>query len=272
MTTMKVTESLAKRIAGFLYGIVAYCLFLGTFLYLIGFVGNLLVPKSVDTGEPGNTGVALVVNALLLTLFSLQHSIMARPGFKRLWTRVVPVPLERSTFVLLTCVVLALLYGFWQPLPQVIWSVGNETVRMVIYGLFALGWAVVLISTFLINHFDLFGLRQVYLYLLGKPYTHQRFRTTAFYTDVRHPLMAGFLIAFWATPDMTLGHLLLAGLLTLYILAAIQLEERDLESHHGEIYRAYKRRVPMLLPLRGASGRGLSLDPETSLNPFPTKE
>lgn len=251
---MNVTDSLAKRMAGFLYGVIAYCLFLGTFLYLIGFVGNLLVPKSVDTGEPGNTGVALVVNALLLTLFSLQHSIMARPGFKRLWTRVVPVHLERSTFVLFTCVVLGLLYVFWQPLPQVIWSVDNETVRTVIYSLFALGWAVVLVSTFLINHFDLFGLRQVYLYLVGKPYTHQRFRTMAFYNYVRHPLMAGFLIAFWATPDMTLGHLLLAGLLTLYILAAIQLEEKDLETYHGEIYRAYKRRGPCFCPCAAPAG------------------
>ncbi len=269
---MNVNDSLVKRIAGFFYGVVAYCLFLGTFLYLIGFVGNLAVPKSIDTGEPGNIGIALIVNALLLTLFALQHSIMARPGFKRLWTRVVPVPLERSTFVLFTCVVLGMLYAFWQPLPQVIWSVEDQTARLAIYGLFALGWAVVLISTFLINHFDLFGLRQVYLYLVGKPYTHQRFRTTAFYNYVRHPLMSGFLVAFWATPDMTLGHLLLAGLLTLYILAAIQLEERDLEANHGEIYRAYKRRVPMLLPVRGAGGRELTLEPDSSLQPVADKK
>lgn len=261
---MNEKDSMLKRVAGFLYGVVAYVIFLATFLYLIGFIGDLLVPKSVNTGEPGNVGLALTINALLLTLFALQHSIMARPGFKQVWTKVVPKPLERSTFVLITCVVLVTLYVFWQPLPQTIWSVENSAAQGMIWALFALGWGIVLLSTFLINHFDLFGLRQVYLYLTGTPYRYQPFRTTGLYKYVRHPLMLGFLIAFWATPTMTLGHLLLAGLLTLYILAAIQFEERDLESHHGEIYRAYKQRVPMLLPVRGAKGADLTVDPDVS--------
>lgn len=258
---MQKNDGLVKRVAGFGYGLVAYALFLGTFLYLIGFIGGFVVPKSVDSGAAGNPGLAILVNALLLTLFALQHSIMARPGFKAVWTRIVPKPLERSTFVLMTCVVLGLLYWLWQPLPQTVWSVEGETARNVIWAVFGLGWVIVLLSTFLINHFDLFGLRQVYLYLIGEPYRHHPFRTTGFYKWVRHPLMLGFLIAFWAAPTMTLGHLLLAGLLTLYILAAIQLEERDLVSHHGEIYQAYQKQVPMLLPVRGPAGDSLTPTP-----------
>ncbi len=248
---------MVARVCGFLYGLVAYLVFFGTFLYLIGFVGNLVVPKSISSGSEGNLGLSLAINAMLLTLFALQHSVMARPGFKRWWTRWVPKPLERSTYVLIASVTLIVLFWQWRPLTGVVWQVESYAGQMVLYSLFGLGWVIVLLSTFLIDHFDLFGLRQVLLYLANRPYLRLPFRAMGLYRLVRHPLMLGFLIAFWAAPTMTLGHLLFAGLMTLYILAAIQLEERDLATFHGEIYQRYQREVPMLLPLRGVRGGDL---------------
>jgi protein-S-isoprenylcysteine O-methyltransferase Ste14 len=257
---MSSEHNVLSRMAAFVYGAVAYCFFFGTILYAIGFVGNVIVPKSIDSGAAGNVGFAIVINSLLLALFALQHSIMARPGFKRWWTRFVPKAVERSTFVLLASLVLILLFVLWRPIPTVFWEVQDPLAAGILYALSATGWLIVFVTTFLINHFDLFGLRQVYLHLVGKPNRPVPFRTTGFYVFVRHPLMLGFIIAFWATPIMTLGHLLFAGMTTIYILAAIQLEERDLENFHGEVYRIYRQRVPMLLPLRGASGQGIASD------------
>src|ERR1041384_1007498 len=236
------------RIISFVYGVVSYLVFFVTFLYAIGFVGNLLVPKSIDTGVPASFGRALLVNAVLLGIFALQHSIMARPGFKRWWTRFVPQPIERSTYVLLSSLALILLFWQWQPMPRVLWSVENPAVRLGLWVLFFLGWAMVLTSTFLINHFDLFGLRQVYLYQRRQEYSNIGFKTPFLYRFVRHPLLLGFIIAFWATPRMTVGHLIFALATTAYMLIAIQLEERDLVSYHGAAYEDYRRKVSMLLP------------------------
>lgn len=238
------------RLLAFMYGLVCYAIFLITFLYAIGFVGNLVVPRSIDSAPILSLGNAIAVNVALLGIFGLQHSIMARPWFKDWWTKFVPKPVERSTYVLMSSLCLIALFHFWQPLGITIWSVENPVGRSVLLGLFAFDWLLVLVTTFLINHFDLFGLRQVYFYLRGKDYTPLRFVTPGPYRLVRHPLYVGWLFAFWATPTMTAAHLLFAVITTAYILTAIQLEERDLITVHGKAYVDYRRRVPMLIPMR----------------------
>jgi methanethiol S-methyltransferase len=230
------------------YGAAAYLLFLAAFLYLVGFVGNLLVPRSVDHGLPTPIGQAVLVNVLLVGAFGVQHSVMARQGFKRWWTRFVPPSIERSTYVVLSSAVLLLLYWQWRDMPAVIWDVRQPAGRLAIWALFWLGWAIALASTFMINHFDLFGLRHVYLAWRGKPYRELGFRTHLFYRLVRHPLMLGFLIAFWAVPTMTAGHLLFSIAITGYILIALRIEERSLVAAIGDQYRDYQRDVPMLVP------------------------
>ncbi len=241
---------MTKRILVFVYGSLAYLVFLGTFLYAIGFIGGFAVPTRLDGPGRGPVASALAINAALLTLFALQHSVMARPWFKDAWTRIVPEPAERSTYVLLSSLALILLFWQWRPMGGVVWSVEDLTGRLVLRGLFAFGWALVLMCTFLINHFDLFGLRQIWLHLIGKPYTRLRFVTPGPYRLVRHPLYVGWLFAFWATPTMTVAHLVFAVATTAYILVAIQLEERDLVREHGNAYEQYRQGVPMLLPLR----------------------
>ncbi|HEY6125116.1 MAG TPA: isoprenylcysteine carboxylmethyltransferase family protein [Steroidobacteraceae bacterium] len=237
-----------KRLSIFLYGVVSYAVFFLTFLYAIGFVGNFAVPRTLDGAPASDLTTALLVNLGLLGLFAIQHSVMARPAFKRWFTKLVPESAERSTYVLLSSVALIAMFYGWQPLGGVVWTVTDATARGVIWGCFAFGWLLVLVSTFLINHFDLFGLRQVWLQLMGRPYTHLEFRTPALYRLVRHPLYVGWFFAFWATPTMTVSHLVFALATTGYILIAIQLEERDLIAHFGQTYRDYKKRVPMLVP------------------------
>jgi protein-S-isoprenylcysteine O-methyltransferase Ste14 len=239
-----------SRVAVFVYGLVAYAVFFGTFLYAAGFVGNILVPKSLDSAPSAPLGTALLVNLALLGVFAVQHSVMARPAFKRLLTRVIPRAAERSTYVLASSLALILLFWGWSPLGGVVWDIQHPAGRMVMYTLFAFGWLLVLVTTFLINHFDLFGLRQVWLHLRGREYTALPFVTPGPYRLVRHPLYVGWLFAFWATPTMTAAHLLFAVATTAYILIAIQLEERDLVDAHPE-YAAYRTRVPMLVPSVG---------------------
>jgi methanethiol S-methyltransferase len=237
-----------KRIAFFAYGSLSYVIFLGTFLYAIGFIGNFGVPRTLDGNPSTPLGVALAIDVGLLALFAVQHSVMARKWFKDWWTSMVPKTLERSTYVLFSSLALILLFWQWRPLGGVVWSIEDPIGRIVLYGLFAFGWALVLVSTFLINHFDLFGLRQVWLNLLGRPYTTLRFGTPGPYRLVRHPLYVGWLFAFWSTPRMTFAHLLFTIATTAYILIAIQFEERDLSREHGDSYEAYRRSVPMLIP------------------------
>lgn len=230
------------------YGAVCYVVFLAAFLYAIGFVGNLVVPRSVDSGVSAPIGEAVIVNVLLLGLFAVQHSVMARPAFKRWWTKFVPTTIERSTYVLIASLVLFLLYWQWRTMPAIVWDVTWPPAVILLWTLFALGWLTVLASTFMINHFDLFGLRQVYLAWRGEPYTDLRFRTSMLYRTVRHPIMVGFIIAFWAAPTMTAGHLLFAVATTGYILIAIRLEEHDLVAALGDDYRHYRTRVGGLVP------------------------
>lgn len=235
--------------AGMIYGGLCYVLFFLTFLYSIGFVGNFFVPKSIDTGVAVPMTQALVVNVILLGLFAIQHSVMARPVFKRWWIKFVPKSVERSTYVLLASLVLTLLFWQWRPLPNVIWSVTSPTGAGVLTALFWLGWAIVLTSTFLINHFNLFGLQQVYANWQGRKIEYPTFQTPLFYKYVRHPIYFGFLLAFWAAPVMTAGHLLFAIATTGYILIAIPLEEHDLISFHGNEYIRYREVVSMIVPL-----------------------
>jgi protein-S-isoprenylcysteine O-methyltransferase Ste14 len=236
-------------VAAVLYGGLAYLIFLATFLYAIAFVGNLPVPKTIDSGEPGPIGAALVIDTLLLGLFAIQHSLMARPVFKRWWTRFVPQSVERSTYVLLASLVLLLLYWLWRPIPDPVWTIHNPLVAAVLQVIFWCGWAMLLVSTFLISHFELFGLTQVFSRLLGRELPPPAFKTPLLYRSVRHPIYLSFLLAFWATPSMTVGHLLFAVATTVYILIAIQLEERDLIQLFGDQYRRYRKEVSMLIPL-----------------------
>lgn len=236
-----------SRLTAFLYGVVGYLFFLAAFLYAVGFLGNFLVPKSIDSGAESPFVQALAINVALLGVFAVQHSIMARQWFKSAWTRIVPRPVERSTYVLLSSLALLLLFWKWQPMGGVIWNAESTLGRVVLNVPFAAGWVIVLVSTFLINHFDLFGLRQVWLYLRGKPYTPLGFRAPALYRYVRHPLYVGWLLVFWSAPVMTAAHLVFAIATTAYILLAIQFEERDLARLHGE-YAEYRRRVPMIVP------------------------
>ncbi|OBF60792.1 hypothetical protein A5787_18665 [Mycobacterium sp. 852002-50816_SCH5313054-b] len=239
-----------KRYLTVAYGAAAYLLFLVAFLYLVGFVANLWVPRTVDHGLPSPIGLAVLVNVLLVGAFGVQHSVMARPAFKAWWTRIVPHSIERSTYVVLSSAVLLLLYWQWRTIPAVVWDVRPPAARVVLWALFWLGWLIALGATFMINHFDLFGLRQVYLAWRQKPYTDLHFRTHLFYRLVRHPLMLGFLISFWAAPTMTAGHLLFSIAMTGYILLAVHIEERGLVAALGNDYREYRREVPMLVPLK----------------------
>ena len=236
-----------NRVLVFAYGVASYSIFFVTFLYAAGFVGNLVVPKSIDSVATTPLWQALLVNLGLLALFAVQHSVMARPAFKRWWTRIVPQPAERSTYVLFSSLALIVLFVFWQPMGGTVWNVTNPIGQIALYAACALGWLLVLFSTYLINHFDLFGLRQVWLHLRGREYTALVFKTPILYKFVRHPLYLGFIFAFWATPTMTVAHLVFALMTTAYILVAIQLEERDLIAEHPQ-YAEYKRRVPMLVP------------------------
>ncbi len=257
------------RIAGFLYGVICYLIFFGTFLYAILFVAggnlyrvreNIIVPRSIDVTTAGTQGesfaLRLTIDILLLGLFAIQHSVMARQWFKRAWTKAVPPLLERSTYVLISSLLLLLLFWQWRPigLGRVAWDVQNPAGRIALQLLFWLGWGVVLLSTFLIDHFDLFGLKQAYCYLKGTDCPPPAFRTPLFYKAVRHPLLLGFIIAFWATPRMSGGHLLFAVMTTAYMVVAIQFEERDLVRAHGEKYEQYRKQVSMLIPLGGKKG------------------
>jgi protein-S-isoprenylcysteine O-methyltransferase Ste14 len=239
------------RVLAFLYGIIAYLVFLVAFLYAIAFVGNIrLVPKTIDSGAAAPVVRALIVDAILLSLFAVQHSVMARQWFKRAWKQFVPEPVERSTYVLMASLILLLLFWKWHPMKGIVWDVRNPNGRTILQGLFWIGWGMVLVSTWLVDHFDLFGLKQVFSYLRGKRAEPLPFKNPALYKIVRHPIYLGFVIAFWATPRMTSGHLFFAIMTTAYILVAIQFEERDLIKFYGDQYRDYRQHVSMLFPLR----------------------
>lgn len=256
------------RVGIFVYGVACYALFLGVFLYALGFIGGFGVPKTIDAGAWPTalpTGIAIAVNAGLILLFGLQHSIMARPTFKNWWTRIVPVPAERSTYVLASNLCLIALFVFWQPLPGVVWDAQQPMLRAALWTLFAGGWLMVLITTFLINHFDLFGLRHVWLHLRGQEYTHLPFATPLVYRHIRHPLYVGWITAFWAIPTMTWGHMMFAAFTTAYILVAIVFEERNLIEHHGKAYMDYRRRTGKFLPRFKAQAKGGTRNPLAEL-------
>lgn len=236
-----------KRLSVFLYGIASYAVSLVVFLYAAGFIGNFGVPKTMDSPSEVPLSSALLINLGLLALFAVQHSVMARPGFKRWWTRFVPEPAERSTYVLFSSLCMVALFWYWQPMGGVIWDVQSTAGVYALYGVYAAGWLLLFYTTFLINHFDLLGLRQVWLYLRGMPYTPVPFASPWLYRQVRHPLYVGWLMIFWATPTMTVAHLVFALMTTAYIFIGMQFEERDLIDEHPE-YREYRRRVPMLIP------------------------
>lgn len=231
------------------YGLVSYTVFFSSFLYSIGFLDNQIVPKSIDSGGPVALGQAIMMNALLLGLFAIQHSVMARRGFKRWWIQIVPEPLERSTYVLFSGLLFFLLFWQWQPMTSMVWNIETPIGRTILTAFFWAGWTIVVIGSFLVNHFDLFGLRQIYLHLKGREYTHVGFKMPALYKLVRHPIMLGYFIAFWSTPHMTIGHLIFAIAMSIYILIGIRLEERDLVIIHGADYEKYQQRVSKLLPI-----------------------
>jgi protein-S-isoprenylcysteine O-methyltransferase Ste14 len=233
-----------------LYGLITYAIFLFTFLYAVGFVGNVFVPKSIDSGTAGPLAEALAVDTLLLALFAVQHSVMARPGFKRWWTRFVPASVERSTYVLFASLALLFLYWQWRPIPEPIWTVHDPIAIAILHAIFWFSWTMLLVSTFLISHFELFGLAQVVARLHNREPPAPVFKSPFLYRRVRHPIYLSFLLAFWATPAMTAGHLLFSVATTAYILIAIQLEERDLIAQFGDQYRRYRKEVAMLIPLR----------------------
>jgi protein-S-isoprenylcysteine O-methyltransferase Ste14 len=254
---------MTRRLLILAYGTSSYALFLLTLLYFIGFIGGFVTPTRLDGPRQGSVAAALAVDLGLVAVFALQHSGMARPAFKRWWARFVPAAAERSTYVLFSSLALLLLFWCWRPIGGVVWTTGGAVGRAVLYAVFGAGWLVVLAASLLINHFDLFGLRQAWLYFRGRPYTRLRFTTPALYRVVRHPLYVGWLLAFWATPLMTVTHLLFAVALTAYILAAIRWEERDLAEVHPE-YAAYRRRVPMLIPRWPSLTAGADRNPATS--------
>lgn len=238
-----------KKIIAFIYGVIAYIIFLGAFLYAIAFVGDFGVPKTINTGIETPFIQALIINMVLLTIFALQHSIMARPGFKKWWTKLIPQSVERSTYVLLSSLALILIYWQWRPMPDIVWEVQQEAGVILLYSLFGLGWIIVLLSTFMINHFDLFGLKQVYENLKKIEPQPIPFKMSFLYRIVRHPIILGFVIAFWATPVMTVGHLIFSITTMLYVLVAVKfLEERDLRKAFGNQYAEYQKKVPMLIP------------------------
>jgi len=237
-----------SRVLTLIYGLAAYAVFFVTFLYAIAFTGNFLVPKTIDSGQAVGLGESLIVNVLLLGIFAIQHTIMARPAFKRIITKVIPEAAERSTFVFASSLALILLYWQWRPMTASVWSLETPALRAALWAIFAIGWLLVLASTFLINHFDLFGLRQVYKNFSRQEYHHIQFVKQNLYHYLRHPIMLGFIIAFWATPDMTVGHLLFAFSTTAYIFIGIQFEEHDMRAFIGEEYDAYRAEVPMICP------------------------
>lgn len=241
-----------RRAAVLAFGVVSYAVFFATFLYLVGFVGNLVVPKSIDSGAAGPVGAALVVNTLLLVAFGLQHSVMARPAFKAWWTRFVPQPIERSVYTLASSVALIALIAFWRPIPQALWSSEGVIASLLTIGMLS-GVGLVLISTFLIDHFDLFGLRQTWIHFRGRAYEEKHFATPLLYKWIRHPLYVGWFMTFWITPAMSVGHLLFALVMTGYVLIAIPMEERDLLRALGEPYRRWRERTPMFVPRIGAA-------------------
>jgi protein-S-isoprenylcysteine O-methyltransferase Ste14 len=253
------------RVAFFVYGVFCHLLFLAVYVWLAAFFGGLpVLPRTVDSPSGSPLGWALAINAGLILAFALQHSVMARPGFKKVWTRLVPEPIERSTYVLLSCLVLIGLFAFWQPINFVVWDLPAGAARWLVWGLFAAGWVMVPAVTFMIHHFDLFGTRQVWLHLNGRPYAPLPFRTPMLYKHMRHPLYVGWAIAFFSAPTMTAGHLLLAVLLTGYMLVAVIFEERDLVSHFGRRYEDYRRRVPMFIPWpKTGAGSTNELKPES---------
>jgi protein-S-isoprenylcysteine O-methyltransferase Ste14 len=250
------------RVLVFVYAVVAYLAFLASMLYLIAFVGDLWVPRSVDTGPEAPLLEAAAINVLLVALFAIQHTVMARPAFKSWWTRLVPRAAERSTFVLAASALVGLICWQWRPIPGALWEVNTPVAQALLWGLFFVGWGVLFYASFLIDHFDLFGLRQGYLYLIGKPYTHPPLKTVSLYKWVRHPLMLGILVGVWSIPTMTYGHLLFAGLITAYVLVGIQFEERDLRRHLGAGYEQYRRETPMLIPVRWRRAHGITAGEE----------
>ena len=248
-STVKESSQILARVAAFAYGLAPYAAFFATILYAIGFIGNWIVPKSIDSGASGAVLPSLLINAALLVAFVVQHTIMARPAFKRWWTGFVPKSIERSTFVFASCIALGVMFWQWRPLPGVVWDVGQGPARWVLTGLSLIGWVTVFLASAMVSHFDLFGLRQVWFRLMNRPYVAVGFRLVGLYKLVRHPLMLGFLIAFWSAPVMTVGHLAFAALVTGYIFMGTWFEERDLIAEHGENYLAYRRQVRGLVPL-----------------------